>query len=360
MTRKSVIGYGGAALLGGAAAGVGAGVGLLFGAITWEAIRGARPLDDGPDDQLASPAERVAGTVLTADGTRLNVVTYGPSAREQADRDVIVFVNGWTCTTEYWNPQLNHLLAGSSGDRTVVAYDQRGHGRSELGTRKLSVDILGQDLDAVLSQVVPPGRKAVLVGHSMGGMTIMSWAQQFPDRVAQIASSVVLVSTAAADVVQNIDVLPQVFPRYTTPFRPLVTKMITSTPIPLPRTAVGHRVAHYATLGPDARVAHVNFVDDLVCNCSARARAGWGSAMGKLNVTSGLRNLTVPVTVVVGSADRLTPPAHADFMAEMLRHNGTLRDYVTYDGVGHMLSIEAEDDFNILLDKVLAEISPIS
>ena len=40
--------------------------------------------------------------------------------------------------------------------------------------------------------------------------------------------------------------------------------------------------------------------------------------------------------------------------------NGTLRDYVTYDGVGHMLSIEAEDDFNILLDKVLAEISPIS
>ena len=168
MTRKSVIGYGGAALLGGAAAGVGAGVGLLFGAITWEAIRGARPLDDGPDDQLASPAERVAGTVLTADGTRLNVVTYGPSAREQADRDVIVFVHGWTCTTEYWNPQLNHLLAGSSGDRTVVAYDQRGHGRSELGTRKLSVDILGQDLDAVLSQVVPPGRKAVLVGHSMG------------------------------------------------------------------------------------------------------------------------------------------------------------------------------------------------
>ena len=82
---------------------------------------------------------------------------------------ILVFVHGWTCTTEY-GIRRNHLLAGSSGDRTVVAYGPAcGHGRSELGTRKLSVDILGQDLDAVLSQVVPPGRKAVLVGHSMAG-----------------------------------------------------------------------------------------------------------------------------------------------------------------------------------------------
>ena len=80
MTRKSVIGYRGAALLGGAAAGVGAGVGLLFGAITWEAIRGARPLTTDPTTSWHHRLNAWPGTVLTADGTRLNVVTYGPSA----------------------------------------------------------------------------------------------------------------------------------------------------------------------------------------------------------------------------------------------------------------------------------------
>ena len=347
---RSLIGYGGGAVVAGVAAGVAAGVGLLFGAITLEALRAARPVDDGPDERLEPPAARLPRTVVVADGTALNVVTYGDSSE---DRDVVVLVHGWTCTTEYWNPQLNHLI--ESG-HTVVAYDQRGHGRSGLGKTRLTMDLLGHDLDAVLAEVVPPGRRAVLVGHSMGGMTIMSWAQQYPERVEQVASQVLLVSTAAVDVVQSIDVLPTVAPRYTDRFRPLVTKLITSTPVRLPRTAIGHRVAHYATLGPQARVAHVNFVDDLVCNCPARARAGWGSAMGKLNVTGGLRNLRVPTTVVVGTHDRLTPPAHADYMAEILRHNGSLRDLVIYEGVGHMSSIEAGAEFNELLDKVLTEV----
>jgi pimeloyl-ACP methyl ester carboxylesterase len=57
--------------------------------------------------------------------------------------------------------------------------------------------MLGQDLDAVLEATVPAGRRAILVGHSMGGMTIMSWADQYREKVGTRVSAVVLVTTAA-------------------------------------------------------------------------------------------------------------------------------------------------------------------
>ena len=95
--------------------------------------------------------------------------------------------------------------------------------------------MLGQDLDAVLREVIPEGRKAVIVGHSMGGMTIMSWAAQFPDRVADVASSVVLTSTAAQAVVQKNALIPANLPRYTTAFKSVVSKVFVSATVPLPR-----------------------------------------------------------------------------------------------------------------------------
>ena len=78
----------------------------------------------------------------------------------------------------------------------VVAYDQRGHGRS--GAPHLdscTVDQLGRDLDAVLAATCPTG-PVVLVGHSMGGMTVMSYAGQHPEAVRDRVLAVALVSTS--------------------------------------------------------------------------------------------------------------------------------------------------------------------
>ncbi len=292
----------------------------------------------------------------TVDGARLNVEQYGPDGDKTdgdtaSDGDIVVMVHGWTCNIAYWYPQINHLAS----TREVVAYDQRGHGSSDLGRARPTIAMLGQDLDAVLSEVVPEGRRAVLVGHSMGGMTIMSWAAQHPEKVGSLVSEVVLTSTAAKAVMQNHLLIPVDLPRYTKPFEATVGKLVTSAPVPLPRTNRGSWLSHYIALGPNARKAHVDFVDKMIMACPPRSRAGWGSAMGKLDVTAGLEALTVPTTVVVGTDDRLTPPVHAEQMADVLRRNGNLRDLVILDGVGHMSSIEADVRYNKLLDAVLAD-----
>ncbi len=78
----------------------------------------------------------------------------------------------------------------------VVTYDQRGHGRSstpDLST--CTVARLGLDLAAVIEATCPTG-PVVLIGHSMGGMSVMSFAGQHPEVVRDRVLAVALVSTS--------------------------------------------------------------------------------------------------------------------------------------------------------------------
>ena len=77
----------------------------------------------------------------------------------------------------------------------MVLYDQRGHGASTRGTAPLAIETLAHDLAAVLDAT--DVHDAVLAGHSMGGMTIMSLATHRPDVLRERAKAAVLVSTAA-------------------------------------------------------------------------------------------------------------------------------------------------------------------
>lgn len=359
MDTKSLTSVGGIATAIGAGA-VGVGVGTVLAGIARDALRAERAVDDGPDDLLTAPDSKPRRLpARSSDGTLLNVEIYGSDDPADDDGDVIVMVHGWTCNTAYWYPQINHLASSEGGSRRVVIYDQRGHGLSERGRRRPTIAMLGQDLDAVLEAAVPAGRRAILVGHSMGGMTIMSWAEQFPEKVGTLVSGAVLVSTAAKAVMENHALVPVDLPAYARPFAPVVAKAITSVPVPIPKTPIGVRFSHYIALGPHARKAHVDFVDEMIGACPPRARAGWGSAMGRLDVTAGLAALSVPTTVVVGTEDRLTPRKHAEQIAEVLQRNGSLRDLVVWEGVGHMSSIEAAERFNEVLDELVAEVSRV-
>ncbi len=110
--------------------------------------------------------------VRTDDGAELHV-EIDPAPGSGLN---VVLVHGFTASLEEFALQRETLR----GRATTVLYDCRGHGRSRRGrVRNPSLDQLGRDLGAVLDQAVPPG-PVVLLGHSMGGMTIMALARQRP------------------------------------------------------------------------------------------------------------------------------------------------------------------------------------
>lgn len=323
---------------------------VIVGSLLREAYRYPTPVRDGDDPMLVAPTDTRSSVVATADGALLHVATSGDL--DAAD-EILVFVHGWTCNTGFWNAQLQHF----GGRRAMVAYDQRGHGLSELGRTKLTPDMLGQDLQAVLEEVIPDGKRAVLIGHSMGGMTIMSWAAQFGAGMEEKVSAIVLTSTGAFGVVQRQLLVPEDLPAFVHPVEPIVERAFVSTPLPLPTNPVSDRLTHYIALGPVSRQAHVDFCDEQIAGCSPKARAGWGAAMYHLDVRAGLAKITVPTAVVVGTEDRLTSPIHSEELAEVLRGNGVLHSLTEYPGAGHMVPIERSAAFNRLLETVLGDVS---
>ena len=85
----------------------------------------------------------------------------------------------------------------------MIFYDQRGHGQSgEAPPETYTVTQLGKDLETVL-QVIAPRDPIVLVGHSMGGMTVLSHARQFPQHYGSRIVGAALISSAAEGVAKS-------------------------------------------------------------------------------------------------------------------------------------------------------------
>jgi pimeloyl-ACP methyl ester carboxylesterase len=262
---------------------------------------------------LAEPAQ---SSVATPDGARLAVWDTG-------NGPTVVLPHCWGCTHAIWVPVARRLV--ESGHR-VVLYDQRGHGASSRGTAPLSVEMLADDLAAVLK--AHDVRDAVLAGHSMGGMTIMSLATYRPDVLIERARAIVLVATAAAD----IGVGPPGAERFAATLigSPAVARVL--------RSPNGYRFVR-GVFGDDPVQAQMDLTRNLFADTVPAVRAGFLSAMYTMNLLEGIATIGIPTTVIVGSRDRLTSPARSNQMLGAIPGSRL----VTLPGRGHMLPLEDPD-----------------
>ncbi|UGT39296.1 alpha/beta hydrolase [Nocardia yamanashiensis] len=273
--------------------------------------------------------------VTATDGARLRVHSYGP-----ADGDVIVLVHGWTCCLEYWNPQINAF----AGEYRVVAYDVRGHGESDLGTAPLTTDQLADDLSAVLDAALRPGQKAVLVGHSLGGMTIQGWAGRYPEQVGRRTHAVLLTNTAAGNLIAETTVVP-FFNRGLTKLPFVLGLLGLSAPVLFPPVAPMKWVFRRQIMSLNSVGDIADFGLNIVRSCPARVRGKFGTLLSYLDVGRGAANLTVPTTVIAGSLDDMTPVVHSERIVEMLTATGSLDGYRILS-TGHLGNVEAYAEFN--------------
>ena len=186
--NRSLIGLG----IGLAAAGAATGAGIVAGRASKE--RHARLSVLAPEGAYAHTPDKEF-VVVADDGVRLHVEVDEPAADEATpDKPTVVFSHGFCLTQQSWVLQRRALVR--AGFR-VVAWDQRGHGASGRGSEaSCDIDQLGRDLHAVIEEAAPEG-SLVLIGHSMGGMTQMALADQFPEVVEQRVVATAFVATSA-------------------------------------------------------------------------------------------------------------------------------------------------------------------
>lgn len=140
------------------------------------------------------------GSIVVADdGVPLAVREVGPS-----DAPVTaIFVHGYCLRMSSWHFQRQALEQEWGSKVRMVFYDQRGHGRSGTPSpESCTIQQLGLDLDAVIRSVTPRGH-LILIGHSMGGMTILSMTRQKPELVRDRVIGVALISTTAAGLAET-------------------------------------------------------------------------------------------------------------------------------------------------------------
>ena len=283
-------------------------------------------------ERFAHPEPAARLLVPSADGTRINVEVHGAD-----DAPTVVLIHGWTCNTTFWAPVVQGLLA--AGPARVVVYDQRGHGRSELpGRGGYGVPILVEDLTAVLDATVPAGERAVLAGHSMGGMTIMAAGGN--EAILGRVGGAVLCSTGFRELPGSSTVVPGLlrFPK----LNRFAHRRLLGSSLPIgPVTPVSRAMLKHTALGPkaDRQIQHVNA--GIIVACPSKSRAAWGRVLGRLDVSDTVTRLNVPTSVLFGSKDRLTPAAaHAQAIAESLPDFAGL---TTLTGLGHMTPLEAPE-----------------
>ncbi|MCX4454697.1 alpha/beta hydrolase [Streptomyces sp. NBC_01340] len=276
----------------------------------------------------APPAPARELTAVSADGARLHVEVHGPADNPAAP--TVVLAHGWTCSTAFWAAQVRDLAV----DHRVIAYDQRGHGRSPA-SRACTTDALADDLEAVLAATLAPGEKAVLVGHSMGGMTLMAASAR--PRFREHAVAALLCSTGSSRLVAEARVVPMPAGR----LRTRVTKRILGSAAPLgPVTPVARWILKYATMGAGSSPGMVEACARIVHACPRTVRHAWSKVLDVLDLDHGVRELAVPTAVLVGTADRLTPVVHARALVATLPNCVGITELA---GLGHMTPVEAPE-----------------
>ncbi|MEV6395718.1 alpha/beta hydrolase [Streptomyces sp. NPDC051907] len=261
---------------------------------------------------------------VSADGSRIQVEVHGPDGAP-----AVVLAHGWTCSTHFWAAQVRAL----ADDHRVVVYDQRGHGRTPASA--VGTHLLADDLEAVLTTALAPGEKAVLGGHSMGGMTLMAASGRAAFR--EHAAAALLCSTGSARLIEESLVLPLRAGRV----RTRLTGMLLGARAPMgPVTPLSRRILKYATMGPGSPPERVAECARIVHACPRASRVAWSHVLGEVDLDAGVRELNVPTVVVAGTADRLTPIVHARRIAAALPH---CHELVELAGMGHMTPVEAPE-----------------
>ena len=297
------------------------------------------------------------GKAYADDGTELYYevddveqdATFTPRRRRLFGRKApapvtVVFSHGYCLNQDSWHFQ----RAALRGVVRTVHWDQRSHGRSGRGCAQVqdgtpvSIDQLGRDLKAVIDAAVPEG-PIVLVGHSMGGMTVMALADHYPELIRDRVVAVALVGTSSGRLGEVNFGLPVAGVNAVRRVLPGVLKALGQQAALVER---GRRatadlfagiIKRYSFASRDVDPAVARFAERMIESTPIDVVAEFYPAFTEHDKTEALASFAeLPVLVLAGVKDLVTPSEHSEAIADLLPD----AELVLVPDAGHLVMLE--------------------
>lgn len=300
-------------------------------------------------DQRATKPERSNGRMVASPtGSSLYVETHGPEAGPP-----IIFTHGWGMDSTFWCYARQDL-----SDRfRLVLWDLPGLGKSKAADKNgISLEAFASDLATLLDTV--GSRKPVLVGHSIGGMTIQTLLRDHPDLQSRIAGLVLLNTT------------------YTNPLKTMIFSGLLRSlqrPVLEPASKLmillqplvwlskwqsylsgSSHLAQRLGFGAFATRSQLEHTTLLTTRNPPAAQARGDLAMFHWDATGVLGRARVPVLIVGGDKDIVTKLEASEVMAE----EGEKAELQVVHGVNHMGPMERADLYNRLIADFALHVQP--
>ncbi len=333
-----------------------AGISAVGTAAGVTAARSLRRRFKGEDPHLDEDFELLDAdrscVVTTPDGVPLAVREVGP----QDAPLTVVFAHGFCLRMGSFHFQRARLSEQWGPQVRMVFYDQRGHGQSgESSPDTYTVEQLGQDLESVLAVMAPRG-PVVLVGHSMGGMTVLSHARQYPQRYPTRIVGAALIASAAEGVSRSP--LGEIL-------RNPALEAVRFSARYAPKLVHRGRGAARKVIGPILRAASfgdekispsvVAFSERMMHDTPIATLVEFLHALEVHDETDGLKTLSkVPTLVACGDRDLLTPMEYSQEMAGELAKS----ELVIICDAGHLVQLERPDVINDALIRLVERATP--
>lgn len=286
----------------------------------------ARAIANRPDsysyEQLRAEPPGETVFIQRPDGTRLRAMVQG-------NGPTVVMAHGFCITLIEWNILWAALL--KNGYR-VIAFDQRGHGQSTIGSDGLNAATMAGDYQAVLEHF--DVHDGILVGHSMGSFLSIVFLLTHPEVAAARLKGVVLVAGMAGNVLRDA---PQ-----------------NRVQVPLIKAGIIERVVRSDTykwffgaslFGQTPSPAGIRVFSDVFIEQTPQQLIPILDDMAQLDFYDRLGEIQLPSVIICGRNDKTTPPWHSVELGQRIPNARNL----WVEGKGHLLNWEAPD---ILLDAI--------
>jgi pimeloyl-ACP methyl ester carboxylesterase len=295
--------------------------------------------------------------VKTDDGVRLHVEV---DETEAVSDLTVVFTHGYALNQDSWHFQRRDLR----GRARLVFWDQRSHGRSDRAPEdSVSFERLSLDLGQVLDEIAPDG-PVILVGHSMGGMTILSLAMSRPELFGDRVAGVAMIAASARDLGDMSLGLPGPLGRVAHRVAPAVVAALARRPELVERgrragSDLGYVLTRRFSFVKGGSPSLVEFTALMNAATPIEVVADFLPIFSGHDGREALPVLASDPVLVVGAAgDLLTPVEHSRELAEALPDAW----YVEVPDAGHMVLLERHDlvtaHLGQFVDRVRADRSP--